>query len=187
MGEATRRHCSLTTSRTSSVFSITSLFENRNTTNPFARRQASLCPSYSSFSACCPPSSSMTIFLSKKTKSTIYASIGCCLRNLTPATYLFLKQRQRRRSVSVVVLRNSLANEYRELRGFTIVHPPLDPLPSREGRKSQEPNSDCLNCFMFRFFCSRAFPEGPPDMTRVCRKGQGSADLAVAEYSNFLL
>jgi len=33
----------------------------------------------------------MIILLSKEMKSTIYVSNGCCLRNLTPSSWLFLK------------------------------------------------------------------------------------------------
>ena len=137
MGEVDCRHCLRIASRTLSVFSRTSLFQNRSTTNPFACRQASRCPSYCSFSPCCPPSSSMTIFLSKVTKSTIYASIGCCLRNLTPSICLLRKKRQRRRSVSVLLLRNSLAKDCRVCRGFgSATHPSI---PSRRGRGRKNP------------------------------------------------
>jgi len=72
-------------------FSKTSLFQNLNTLNPSSLSQASLCLSLSFNKVCWPPSTSITILFSKFTKSTIYAPIGCCRRNLKPSNCLFLK------------------------------------------------------------------------------------------------
>jgi len=104
------------------------LSQNRSTLYPSARSHSSRILSPGS-SACCPPSSSMTTFFSRITKSTTYLPTGCSRRNLKPSICLFLRCLHKWRSVSVECFLSLLAMP---VSPFT---PTLFPPPSR-GRVS---------------------------------------------------
>ena len=118
-------------SKTPSKLLNTWLSQNRSTLYPSARSHSSriLSPGWS---ACCPPSSSMTTFFSRFTKSTTYLPTGCWRRNLKPSICLSIRYLHKCPSVSVeCFLSLPVVGSYRlatTVRAFT---PTLFPPPSR--------------------------------------------------------
>jgi len=117
------------TSTTPAKFCNTSLFQNLNILNPSEISQRSLSESLSFSIACCPPSTSMIIFLEKQTKSTIYLPTGCCRRNLQPSNCFPFKCRHNNLSASVPLCLRFLARLTRPWAKLSHPHP--NPPPSR--------------------------------------------------------
>jgi hypothetical protein len=99
-------------SKTPSKLLNTWLSQNRSTLYPSARSHSSRILSPGS-SACCPPSSSITTFFSKFTKSTKYRPMGCWRRNLKPSICLSLRCLHKCRSVSVEYFLSLLATSFK--------------------------------------------------------------------------
>jgi len=95
-------------SKTPSKLLNTWLSQNRTTLYPSAWSHSSRILSPGS-SACCPPSSSMTTFFSRFTKSTTYLPTGCWRLNLKPSICLFLRYLHKCPSVSVECFLSLLA------------------------------------------------------------------------------
>ena len=111
--------------RTASVSCKTSLFQNLKTRYPILFKYAVRLRSWSSFSACCPPSTSMTTFFSTQMKSTIKGPTGYCRLNfLPPSPRLRRCPRQSSLSASVIRCRKVLASCHGHLR-----HPSPQPSP----------------------------------------------------------
>ena len=142
-------------SSTPSIFVKTSLSQNLKTSYPCSSNHLSLNLSFL-FSKCCPPSTSIIIFLSRFTKSAIYFPIRCWRRNLKPSNCLPLKYFHKYFSVSVELFLSFLAIAI--LFFFlkfvsTFFHPHLNPPPSR-GRSCCELGSGFyftyyyINCYI---------------------------------------
>jgi len=87
--------------RTPWILEKTSLSHMCNTRKPCSSSHKSRILSFSRLIACCPPSSSITSFFSKQTKSIIYIPIGCCRLNFKPINLFARRYFQRSFSASV--------------------------------------------------------------------------------------
>jgi hypothetical protein len=132
--------------KTASVSCKTSLFQNLKTRHPILFKYAERWRSSSSFSACCPPSTSITTFFSTQIKSTIKVPTGYCRRNFQPPSSRLRRCRQSSLSASVICFRKALANC---LDTYATPHP--NPLPSqgRGGKAKASPRVlDLLPCYL---------------------------------------
>lgn len=132
-GEGPAFNAARIVSNTASVLFRTSLFQNRKTRKPLSSNALVRRSSYFACPVCWPPSSSITNFCSKQTKSTMYTPIGCWRRNLNRSNWRLRRKYQMRCSASVALVRSCCGRDFWGL--------PLILAFSPEGRRDSAPVS----------------------------------------------